>query len=120
MGQNTSYTQINSLEEFSFIGGTEFEVTFNLYDEDGLEIDITTGTVTWTMSPLGQPDYAIVTKNGVVPGSPINRFTVTIETDDTKLLSGKFIHQAIFVDFSGSEFRPNQGIITIIPRIQNT
>ena len=120
MGQNTSYTQINSLEEFSFIGGTEFELAFNLYDDEGTPIDITTGTVTWTLCPYGQPDYAILTKNGSVSGTPINRFTVTIETEDTKLLSGKFIHQPIFVDFSGSEFRPNQGVITIIPRIQNT
>lgn len=118
MTTSTPFSQINSLAEFSFIGGTEFVLTFNLYDDEGAPIDISAGVVSWTMSPLSQPQNPVLTKSGVITDT--NTFTVTIDSTDTLTLKGKFIHQPIFVDFAGAEFRPNQGIITIIPRIQNT
>lgn len=109
------YLSVNGLEEFSFIGGSEYVLEFNVFDENGAEVDITSATVSWKMSYYGQPDYAVLTKAGSITDT--NSFEVVILSTDTQELSGKFIHQPIVVDFDGSEFRPSQGVITILPRI---
>lgn len=113
---------INDLEEFSFIGGTQQELYFYLYDEDGIAIDIASGgaTPSWRLSPYGNPDYAILNIAGsiVTSGSEVNLFKVTISSSSTYDLSGKYTQQPVIIDFDGSEYRPSQGNITIISRIE--
>jgi hypothetical protein len=115
---------MNDLEEFSFIGGTQQELYFYLYDEDGLPIDLAAGgtTPSWRLSPYGNSDYAILNIAGsiVTSSGDINLFRVRISSSSTYDLSGKFTQQPVIVDFDGSEYRPSQGNITIISRIETT
>lgn len=115
----TSYAIINSLEEIEFIAGTNFVLSFLVFDANGSPIDLTSGTAKWTLCPYGQTDFPVVTKTGVIT-TPTNQITVTLTTNDTKLLSGKYIQQAIIIDFAGEEYRPSQGVVTISARINNS
>lgn len=109
------YLDVNSLEEISFIGGSEYVLEFVVYDSDGNPLDISSSTVSWKMSYYGRPDYAVLEKDGIITDT--NTFEITITSSDSQDISGKFVHQPIIIDFDGSEFRPSQGVITIIPRI---
>jgi len=113
-----SYIELNCLDEISFIGGNEYVLEFNTYDEDGIALDISSATIEWNMSLYGQQDYNILTKSGVI--TDISEFTVTLLASETEGLEGKYVHQPVITDFSGSEFVPAQGIITILPKISNT
>ena len=115
----TSYDTINSLTEISFIAGTEYILTFDVYDINMSPLSLSGSTCTWTLSPYGQPEYAILTKTGNISGSIPNEFSITLGLADTETLSGKYVQQPIVVDITGNENRPSQGILTIIPRIQN-
>lgn len=114
VGRNI-YLDVNTLEEISFIAGSEYVLEFNVYDEFGSPIDISSSTVTWRMSYYGQPDYAVLDKSGSITDT--SKFEVVLLTSDTEDISGKFVHQPIIEDFDGSQFRPAQGVITIIPKI---
>lgn len=107
---------VNTLEPFSFIAGTPQELTFDIYDADNAEVDLSTATCSVAISPYGQYNYVALEKEGIVSGSPINKFVVALNTDDTALLEGKYTMQPVVVDYSGSEFRPAQGVILIIGR----
>jgi hypothetical protein len=111
----TAYATINSLPEFSFIAGNQFEVDFTVYQEDGINpMDIGGATVYWVLAPYGQPDYRVVQITGVVTGT--NTFKVTIPSATSASLSGKYIHQPIIVSVAGLEYRPAQGLVLIIPQ----
>lgn len=106
---------INDLAEMSFIGGTNQILEFDIYNSSGSPIDLSSSTVSWAMSPYGNPSYVVLSKTGILAVSPLNRFSVEILNADTASLYGKFTHQPIIIDYLGNEFRPSQGIITIIP-----
>lgn len=107
--------KINTLPEFELIAGTKLTLEFECFHEDGEPIDLSSATASWTFSYLGQPDYAIKT----IPGEifDVNKFVIPITNDITEGLSGKFVHQAIITDYAENEYRPAQGIFTIIPKI---
>ena len=117
-----SYSDLNNLEEISFIGGTEYTLEFTVYDEDSVAIDISTATIVWNMSYYGQQDVNVITYNlsGGITITDISEFEVVLDGSDTINLSGKFVHQAVITDFDGTPFVPGQGIITILPRISST
>ena len=115
-----SYETLNSLGEQPLIAGSNFTMTFNIYDDSGSPLDISSGTAKWTLCPFGQPSYAVLTKTGTIPSGNHYQFSVTLTTADTKSLSGKYIQQPILVDFSSEEYRVAQGVILFLPRIQNT
>ncbi len=107
---------INSLEEFGFIAGTDYLITFNVYDEDGVTpLDMGGGTVKWALAPYGRTSYNILQIEGVI--TAIGQFTITVESTDTETLDGKYIHQPIIRSFAGSYYRPAQGVLLISPRI---
>ncbi len=118
---------INDLGEFAFIGGTEQYLYFNIYDSDGVAVALTDfDSLTWKLSPYGQPNYAVITATYAAgdivwgtnnSGSPSNLMIVTLASASTAGLSGKYVQQPIIVDKDGITFRPSQGIITIIPKI---
>lgn len=109
-----AYSQINSLDEISFVGGTEYTLEFVVYEQNGSPANLATATCAWKMSPYGEPDGAVLSYAGTVTGA--NTFEVLIPSADTLILSGKYMHQPIVTD-AGKEYRSQQGIITIIPAI---
>ena len=111
------YSNLNTLDEISFIGGTYYILEFNVFDENGDPIDISSATPTWLLCYYGQPDYAVVAKSGSITGT--NTFEVIIDTADTENLSGKFLQQPTITDFDGTSYIPAQGVVTILPKINN-
>ena len=111
----TPYDEINSLEEFSFIAGNNYVVEFAVYEEDGVNpIDLGGATVYWLVSPFGQPDYTELQVTGTITGTNTFEFDLAGLTNN---LSGKYIHQPVIISFGGEEYRPAQGVLTVIPRI---
>lgn len=111
------YEEINSLDELMFIAGDEQSITFFVIDETSNPIDLTTAAeVVWLLAPYGNPDMPVLDVDGVL-GSEVNEVLFSITASDTEDLSGKFIQQLLIVDFLGSEYRPVQGIVTILPQI---
>ena len=108
------YKDINSLEEITFIAGTEYIIYFKVYNQDGTPANLTSSTCTWKMCPYGEPTNVVLEYTGTVTAT--DTFSVTLLPADTLSLSGKFIHQPI-VETSGVTRRSQQGIITIIPAI---
>mgnify|MGYP006328635877 CR=1 FL=1 len=114
-----SYSQINSLEETTFIAGNDFILEYAVYEEDGVTpMDIGGATTYWLISPYGQPDYTIAQVSGVVTDT--NKFEVEIPSAITQGLSGVYIQQPVLISFFGKEYRPGQGTIIIQDGLQYT
>jgi len=111
------YATINDLSETTFIAGTEQVYTFNVYNSASAPINIASGSTSWRLSKYGDPTV-LVTKTGSPSGSASSQFSVTLEGSDTIDLSGKYLHQPLFIDADGSPFRPSQGILNITSAIQ--
>lgn len=113
MSANLTFStdEIYNLEKYVMRGGSKTILPFNFYDKDKKPLDITTSTIVWTLSEFGQPDFTILTKEGVL--SSDTSCNITLESIDTKKLEGKFIHQITIVDYLGQEYIPCQGIIKI-------
>jgi hypothetical protein len=111
----TAYTTINSLSEFSFIAGSQYEIHFTVYQSDGVNpMDLGGATIYWVLAPYGQPDYTVVQITGQITGT--NTFKVIIPSVTSASLSGKYIHQPIIISVAGLEYRPAQGIVLILPQ----
>ena len=110
----TPYDRMNTLAEFEMIGGEFRTLYFDVVDENGDPINISTGTTSWVICPYGNPTYVSLTKVGTLVGT--TQFKIELETADTESLNGKFIQQAVYTDFNSKEFR-KQGTFTILPRI---
>lgn len=107
---------INSLEEFGFIAGTDYLITFNVFEENGITpLDMGGATVRWVMAPYGRTSYNVLQRTGVI--TDVGIFTVEVPSASTASLSGKYIHQPIITSFAGSEYRPGQGVLILSPRI---
>lgn len=113
MSQNLTFIEdeIYNLEKYAMIGGGKVTLRFNFLDKDTLPIDITDSTIVWTLSEFGQANYTILTKQGILSGD--TSCNVVLESDDTKHLEGKFIHQITIIDYLGQQYIPCQGIIKI-------
>lgn len=105
-----------SLPEITFIGGTYKELPFDVVDNLGSPVDLTSFTFSWVLSPYGEPEISTLVKTGILDTSVItnNRFIVYLYSYDTINLSGKYIHQPIVISTPGYEFRNGQGYINII------
>lgn len=114
MGYN-SYSQINSLEETTFIAGNDFTLSYAVYEEDGVTpMDLGGASVYCMISPYGQPEYSEVQIAALITGA--NTFEAEITSVMSKDLSGIYIHQPVILAFSGSEYRPAQGLLNILPQ----
>ncbi len=110
-----SYSQINSLEETTFIAGNDFTLEYAVYESDGITpMDLGGATSYCLLSPYGQPDYNEVQITATITGA--NTFEADITSLLSKDLSGYYIHQPVIVAFSGTEYRPAQGLLNILPR----
>jgi hypothetical protein len=115
----TSFSSINTLEEFSFIAGSQYTLEFTVYQADGVNpMDLGGATVYWVLALYGQPDYTILQITATITGT--NTFKVTIPYGSTVGFSGKYIHQPVIRSFGGLEYRPCQGICMILPEILHT
>ena len=114
-----TYATINSLEEFGFIAGTDYLITFNVFEENGITpLDMGGATIKWALAPYGQTSYNVLQLNGVITG--VGVFTVTVPSASTETLSGKYIHQPVITSFAGAEYRPGQGVLLLMPQIPMT
>lgn len=112
----TSYNNLYTLPEISFIGGTDKILTFTAYQENETTLlDISSGSIEWLLSHYDMSDDIVLSKTGLLTSA--NTFTVTLDYDDTVSLSGRFTQQVIVTDFSGNVFRVAQGTIIIMPVI---
>jgi len=116
MADNFASVVINNLDQFNFIAGDTQSLTFEVYDSNGSEVDISTSTCTVVFSPYGQFNYAAITISGSITGSSTHIFDATLNGSATRLLSGKYTMQPVIVDFNGDEFRPAQGVVLISGR----
>lgn len=102
----------------TFIAGTLKEYDFHVYDNNGNPIDISNTTCSWSLSNYTArnitPD---IIKTGIIfqdIGDPFPyKFRITLESFETRLLDGKYVHQAKIIDLNGDIFIPAQGIIFI-------
>ena len=109
---------LNALEEFSFIAGTEYTIEYMVYQADGINpLDISSTTTKIYICPYGQPNYVFLTKAGVVSGVTTGLFTVTLTSVNTSSMSGKYIHQPVIADSADTEFRLAQGLFTVLTKI---
>ncbi len=103
------YDEINSLESLPLIAGNDFTFKYDVYDEDGVALDISGATTYLLLSPYGQPDYAQVQVSGTVTG--LNTFQCSLSSVLSRNLSGWYIQQPVLISFSGTEYRPTQGLV---------
>ena len=116
MASYSSYADINKLGEFILIGGTDFTMTFRVFDaETGSPANLSAATCSWKMCPTGKENIVILSKTGTVSGD-FTYFTVHLTADDTLYLNGTFEHQPLVVDGS-TPYRSQQGTIHITPAI---
>lgn len=113
---------INDLAEFSFIAGAYQELYFDVYTASGSPVDITSASCLLVISQYGDQGNLIlqITGSPVVAGSVLNQFVAELLTADTKDLYGKYVFQPVVQAADGTEHRPSQGLVTIIPRIPLT
>jgi len=105
-----------TLDEITFIGGTNYTLTFNVYNSNGTSANLAGKDCGWKMCPFGYPEivtleYSSCTQTGA------NTFEVVIPSADTLTLSGKYVHQPIITDGT-EDYRSEQGLINIDPAIQ--
>jgi len=110
----TSPTTI-TLSEVIFVAGTKQILNFDIYTSGCIAVNLNASTCTWKLSRYGQSD-SVLSKNGSVSGSPINRFVVTLDSADTATLDGKFIQQPKITDLAGDSYIPSEGYVSIRPQ----
>ena len=99
-----------TLSEISFIGGSTQYLTYNVFDVNGTPIDLNGAICQMKLRQYGNfGDSAILTKTGNLLQ---NSFQVVLDSNDTVNLFGKYVQQAIVIDFGGKEFR-FQGFVII-------
>lgn len=115
----STFTNFNiyNLEETSFIGGTYKELSFDVTDESGSPIDVSSYTYKWMLYPYGMPESPVLSVSGSSRKGDgfANRFTIYLSSMDTASLSGKYVQQPVVVVAEGVEFRVAQGNVIIVP-----
>lgn len=130
----SSYSEINTLEEFPMVAGTTQYLDFNLYNQEGVLVEVTGKVMEWRMSPYGQKNVVSVIKtetpyisDAITYGGGITNLDlytkrVTLNPEDTENLNGKFVHQPVVIqtnaDLSTTTFKPAQGTIVITSEIR--
>ena len=106
--------------DFGMIEGCEQTFSINLYNIFGEEytkaiIDF----VEWRMSKYGETEL-IISKKSTDGSIAINEniITISIYSQDTEGLYGKFTHQLIIKDGHGRQFIADLGKISIKPQIK--
>lgn len=130
----TSYSEINTLEEISFIAGTTYYIDFKIYGSAGIPIPMSGKTIEWMLAPYGDKDYPSVIKtetpfdvDGITYGGGVTNedmYTkrITLNPEDTENLFGSFVQQVTVIqqndDTTTTTYKPAQGIVKIISDIK--
>lgn len=128
-----SYSDLNTLEEISFIAGNTFYLDFVIYNTADVPIGMTSKKLEWKLAPYGEKNYNTIIKtelpyvsDGVTYGggvTDLDLYTkrVTLDSSDTENLSGKYTQQVVIIqtneDLTVTTFKPAQGVITIVSNI---
>lgn len=120
-----AYTKYNTLQEIGFIAGSEMDLEFELFDEKGNPIDLTSSSGRWFLSPYGQININIaeleMTINVIEQNGKIKHtLSVSLPQSLTYNLSGLYTQQIEIKDYYGKIFRPVKGTIIIHPVIPAT
>ena len=110
---------VNTLEEIYMIAGSKHTLYYDIYDENDAPMDMSGASIELRICEFGRPSNVTLIKSGEYIGSPINRFRVELDSEDTAHLSGKYVQQPIVTDYLEQEYLPAQGYITIAPRIHS-
>lgn len=113
-----TYSSINSLEEFSIVGGSDISLVFTVYDEDGLPVTLTGAVATLVIAPYGQPTNLIETITGVVT-LPSQVTFILPYTLTGYMLTGKYMYQPVILDSLSRTHRPAQGTFVLTQAIGN-
>lgn len=106
--------------DFGMIEGCEQTFSINLYNILGEEYsNAIIDFVEWRMSKYGETEL-IVSKKSTDGSIAINEniITISIYSQDTEGLYGKFTHQLIVKDGHGRQFIADLGKISIKPQIK--
>ena len=106
--------------DFGMIEGCEQTFSINLYNILGEEYsNAIIDFVEWRMSKYGETEL-IVSKKSTDGSIAINEniITISIYSQDTEGLYGKFTHQLIIKDGHGRQFIADLGKISIKPQIK--
>lgn len=101
----------NVLSNMTFIAGTDYTLTFPVYDSNGDFKDISSSTMKWLLCPYGQSDYPILEKTASLSGS--STFVVSLTNLETKDLGGVYLQQIEISNVSGCTIRPAEGVVVI-------
>ena len=106
--------------DFGMIEGCQQVFTINLYNIFGEEYsNAIIDYAEWRMSKYGETEALVVKK--LTDGSILitgNIITISIDSQDTEGLHGKFTHQLFLKDGSGRQFIADLGKISIKPQIK--
>ena len=112
-----STSEIYNLPSVSIRGGSREMLEFTFYDKTGNLLDITNAKVIWTLSEFGYSDITLLKKEGVLSSDYSS--VVTINSNDTRDLEGKFVQQITLKNFLDEDYIPCAGIIKINPTNNN-
>ncbi|MFZ2992548.1 MAG: hypothetical protein WA061_02420 [Microgenomates group bacterium] len=111
------YRNTDYLSDISFIAGSEMTLSFPVYDESGVPVDLSGSTIRWLLGIYGQPDSQnILNLEGIIDGTVVTNhiFDVTLTGANTSSLGDSiYLQQMIITDSAGKVFRPAQGIVVI-------
>ena len=105
--------------DFGMIEGCEQTFEVNLYNIFGEDMKAIIDFVEWRMSKYGETEL-IISKKSTDGSIAINEniITISIFSQDTQGLYGKFTHQLIVTDGIGRQFVADLGKISIKPQIK--
>lgn len=120
-----AYTKYNTLQEIGFIAGSEMDLEFELFDEKGNPIDLTSSSGRWFLSPYGQTEINIAELEMITVIKEVNDsikhyLAVSLPKSLTINLSGLFTQQIEIENHFGKIFRPVKGTVIIHPAIQSS
>ena len=108
--------------DFGMMEGCQQTFSVNLYNILGEEYqNVAIDSAEWRMSKYGETEM-LVSKSSLDGNESVviekNIITISIDTQDTEGLFGKFTHQLIIKDLHGRQFIADLGKISIKPQIK--
>jgi len=109
------YKKLSSLEDVSFIAGTDYFIEFPLYDTAGTRLPLTSMSAKWLLSKYGQPNFPIAEINCTTVQTDGNNysFRVDIPRGLTYNLGGLYTQQIEISYYGNKKMRPVQGTVVI-------
>lgn len=106
------------LEQLSIMGGATEVLKFEINDINGQPFDLSTTTIIWTMSIIGDKENPVVIKDsssiGGITIQDNGLCIIEINKEDTEMLKDmKMEHELIIEQLNGKVLRPCYGYIYI-------